>query len=302
MRMESTAKYMEYSCTMEPTYFETSGRGFRSNHFRENSRYRAVRPKGTPDWLLIFTVDGSGVFRSPLGDYVAAPGDAVLIPAGVSHDYGLIQEGTTWELIYAHFFPRPEWTTLLQWPEIPSGIRVIRCKTKEDAGRVEQAMQGIRSVLFSGRPQHGLEALNRLEQALLLLAQQNPAEEFTSWDTRVQSALDFLADAFPEIRALEIVSRQVGLSISQFSRIFKAQTGETLSRRIEKMRLGRARDYLEMTSSPVAEIASRVGYDDPLYFSKRFKLEFGLSPREFRKKCTDGPPHGVERDPDRNNF
>jgi AraC-like DNA-binding protein len=38
----------------------------------------------------------------------------------------------------------------------------------------------------------------------------------------------------------------------------------------------------------VKEIAFRLGYEDPLYFSARFKRTFGLGPREFRERGRGG--------------
>ncbi len=38
----------------------------------------------------------------------------------------------------------------------------------------------------------------------------------------------------------------------------------------------------------IAEIAAIVGYDDPLYFSRLFKKQIGVSPSEFRKRICNG--------------
>ena len=45
-----------------------------------------------------------------------------------------------------------------------------------------------------------------------------------------------------------------------------------------------ARVMLETTDNNISEIADLVGYDDPLYFSRLFRKQFGCSPSQFRKR------------------
>ena len=45
---------------------------------------------------------------------------------------------------------------------------------------------------------------------------------------------------------------------------------------------------LEMTPDPVAEIARRVGFADPLYFAPRFRALRGLSPQAHRARLRTG--------------
>ena len=50
------------------------------------------------------------------------------------------------------------------------------------------------------------------------------------------------------------------------------------------LRMSNAESLLEMTDYNVTEISSIVGYENPLYFSRMFKKQRGLSPSEYRKK------------------
>ncbi len=43
-----------------------------------------------------------------------------------------------------------------------------------------------------------------------------------------------------------------------------------------------AKRHLCHSEMPISEIAARLGYDDPLYFSRAFKHAVGHSPRTFR--------------------
>jgi len=54
--------------------------------------------------------------------------------------------------------------------------------------------------------------------------------------------------------------------------------GTTPQRFAERLRLDHARHLLERTNLSVSEVAAEVGFDDPFYFSRRFKRAFGKAP------------------------
>ena len=51
---------------------------------------------------------------------------------------------------------------------------------------------------------------------------------------------------------------------------------------ILSIRIANAQNLLETTGYTISEIAAIVGYDNPLYFSRIFKKQKGLSPKEYR--------------------
>jgi AraC family transcriptional regulator of arabinose operon len=80
------------------------------------------------------------------------------------------------------------------------------------------------------------------------------------------------------------IAAQCGLSPSRFAHLFRHQTGETPQRYLELQRLKRARELLEFTQEPIAVIARSVGYENPFYFTLRFKRHNGASPRQWRQR------------------
>ena len=76
------------------------------------------------------------------------------------------------------------------------------------------------------------------------------------------------------------------MSVSWFIRNFKEYTGTTPTQYLLSLRISNAQSLLESTSFNVTEIAEIVGYNNPLYFSRLFKKQCGVSPTEFRKQLT----------------
>ncbi|MEL6356087.1 MAG: ATP-binding protein [Bacteroidota bacterium] len=72
----------------------------------------------------------------------------------------------------------------------------------------------------------------------------------------------------------------VGFSRSQLHRKLKAISDKSPNKLIRKYRLQRAYQLLEQQSGTISEVAYQVGYTNLSYFSKSFKEEFGLLPKE----------------------
>ena len=73
------------------------------------------------------------------------------------------------------------------------------------------------------------------------------------------------------------------LSESHFIKDFKRQYGQTPCEYKQSLVITNAITLLKTTNLNITEIASSLGYNDSLYFSKFFKKKTGLSPLKYRK-------------------
>jgi DNA-binding response OmpR family regulator/nitrogen-specific signal transduction histidine kinase len=72
-------------------------------------------------------------------------------------------------------------------------------------------------------------------------------------------------------------------SKSTLHRKLKSLTGLSPGEFIRNIRLKHAALMLTKNSGNISEIAFAVGFNDPKYFSRCFKIEFGLTPREYQE-------------------
>jgi AraC-like DNA-binding protein len=79
------------------------------------------------------------------------------------------------------------------------------------------------------------------------------------------------------------LARQAGLSVAHFPLLFQRQTGASPVQFLIQQRMRLACRLLDTTSFTIREIADKVGYEDPYYFSRLFSKTRGHSPREYRK-------------------
>lgn len=76
--------------------------------------------------------------------------------------------------------------------------------------------------------------------------------------------------------------QELGMSRSQLFRKLKALTDKSIVVYIRSIRLHHARQLLAEGNLNVSEVAYKVGFNDPLYFSRAFSQEFGFPPTEVR--------------------
>jgi AraC-like DNA-binding protein len=87
--------------------------------------------------------------------------------------------------------------------------------------------------------------------------------------------------------SVEKLSKELGMSRVHLYKKLTALTGKTPIEFIRIMRLKRAVQYLEKSQLSISEIAYEVGFNDPRYFSKYFKAEFGMLPSQYVNKIKE---------------
>ena len=71
------------------------------------------------------------------------------------------------------------------------------------------------------------------------------------------------------------------------SKILKDRKGVTLHQYVISYRIKYAKSLLECTDKSIADIADETGFTDASYFTKSFKAQFGITPKEYRNKFNE---------------
>lgn len=101
----------------------------------------------------------------------------------------------------------------------------------------------------------------------------------------VKKAAAYVDRHFTEELTLTSLAERYHVESSYFSRMFRQEKGKNLILYITEKRIEKAKEYIEKTETNLTEVAFLVGYDDYTYFSRVFKKNTGLSPREYRSGC-----------------
>jgi len=114
-------------------------------------------------------------------------------------------------------------------------------------------------------------------------AKRYPAVPATSVH-RLADSLDYMMNHLNQPIKIGKLSAMTGVSESRFFELFKMATGHTPLNWFIRARMSWAGRLLETSQLQVKEIAGQVGYEDPFYFSRLFKLVQGISPSDYRRQ------------------
>ena len=99
----------------------------------------------------------------------------------------------------------------------------------------------------------------------------------------VKNSLRFIGERFNENLTREIIAKNAGTCTDYLSRNIKKEMGLNLWDYVLAVRINEAKILLERTGLSVKEIASKTGFNDPSYFNRIFRREFGLAPGKIRE-------------------
>jgi len=100
----------------------------------------------------------------------------------------------------------------------------------------------------------------------------------------VQEAKKYIEQNYREPKLdLNRISEHLHVSSSYFARLFKKYYQMTFLDYLTHYRLEEAKSLLRNSTLKVFEIAEKVGYEDPHYFSYNFRKNVGMTPLQFRK-------------------
>lgn len=108
-------------------------------------------------------------------------------------------------------------------------------------------------------------------------------EEENQENRIIQTAKQYIQEHFHENIKLEDVAEQVYLAPTYFGVLFKKEAGDSFSSYLTMVRMEKAKEFLKDSRYNIAEVANATGYQDKRYFSKLFKEQVGVTPKEYRK-------------------
>jgi two-component system response regulator YesN len=97
----------------------------------------------------------------------------------------------------------------------------------------------------------------------------------------INTALEYINKYFTGDITLESVADEVGISPQYLSKIFKEKYGSNFIDYITAKRMEYAQELLSKKDASIKDVSKAVGYGDPYYFSKVFKKDIGLTPKQY---------------------
>ena len=257
----------------------------RTGYVRYQGEGVTWRESDLENWNLYFTFHGAGEIRFGDGEMHTAQGELLLLPPHLDRSYRVAAPGLGWGFYFLHFRPTRTIRKALPWfVQMRPQAFAVADPTMQN--RITATLEEMFQInLRNPEIRHRALLLDALvETVLLRVASVQGGVKIAGGgvDLRIEKAIERFHNDIGTRHSIDDLARTAGLSRSQFCLLFRAGMGCSLQEYMEERRLELARFYLMTTAHSVSEIAANVGYEDPFYFSTRFKRRFESSPSAFR--------------------
>lgn len=154
---------------------------------------------------------------------------------------------------------------------VTAGIDLALALVEEDHGREAALLIARHLVMFLRRPG------NQAQFSATLAAQAPAREPLREIQRQVIEQVD-------GVHTVEAMAARAHMSPRHFARAFRAETGVTPARYVERVRLEAARRRLEETAEPIATVAARCGFGTAETMRRSFLRALGVGPAEYRRR------------------
>jgi AraC-like DNA-binding protein len=239
------------------------------------------------DYYLVHTVhSGEGTFEMHNRTYRCSSGDSFIIYPGELFNY-TADSLQPWHYTWVAFSGRAAGMMLSQ-----IGVSQQNAVISGSSPRsIRHLYRRIRSCFqqSSFPVLEDMEAAGWLRLLIRELGRANahyltvkPAAE-TDIERQVGQAVRYLELQYTQAVSIEELARTLGYHRTYLCKMFKQFTGFSPMQYLFKIRMERAKQLLE-TSMTIDQVASSVGFNDALYFSKQFHKWSGSAPSVYRKE------------------
>lgn len=244
------------------------------NHYRK-------REKGTQQFILIYCVEGCGWISSHGKKVNVNANQYFIIPKNTAHTYAS-DKTDPWSIYWVHFAGdlAAEYSISEGNPQSISPSKISRISDRIQL--FEEILQNLEMGFSIENIYYANICLLHFLASFKFLTQFRQIRKTSEMDM-TESSILYMKEHLKEKLTLKELASHAELSASHYSLVFKNKTGRAPMEYLIGLRIQHACNLLDHSSLKVNEIAQRVGYDDPYYFSRIFSKVMVQSPREYRK-------------------
>ncbi len=243
-----------------------------------------IHPITVEFWTLYSTISGVGEIDVEGVKTDLPKGIIALVPPGCECTVARHQQHKIWQFDWLTFRSRPEWFELMDWAFSLDQPMILSLDNSEELSQLSTHLAELQSTTYQRADINERLCHNLIENILIRLRRFNELNNRPApSDQRLGEVVNYVLARYCNQLSLEDIARHVNLSASRLNALFSQHYGTSLIKWRDRMRMQKAQELLSHTNMAINLIANRVGYDDPLYFSRRYRKQFGLSPSESRK-------------------
>lgn len=248
-----------------------------AHHYRK-------RTQAIQQYVLIYCIDGKGTYRigSDGVHQTLETNQYVILPAGFEHEYGSAKD-TPWTIYWLHFAGTLA-PFYAQNADTPHSIQPgINSRISNRITIFEEIFKVLSEGLVDENLHYSASLLHHFLGTLRYIQPYRDAETEQKNTGFIEAVKHFMAENIERHITLQQLADYIGMSASHLSMRFRQQTGNSPIQYLNKLRVEKAAEMLRESDMQINQISYKVGFEDPLYFSRMFSKTMKLSPKEYRK-------------------
>ncbi|WP_417444510.1 AraC family transcriptional regulator [Joostella sp.] len=249
-------------------------------YYPEADHHYRLRKKGSNQYIFIYCIKGKGQINVNNTSSIILPNQFFIIPENTMHEYKADEEDP-WSIYWIHFkgfladeLYRRYKTNIENSKDIPFSSQKVAL------------FDNIFNLFNSNYKEHQIEYANILSLNFVSSFLYNSPESNLNnqkKETTIDGVKEYLLENLDKNLKLKDIASKFNYSASYLHSKFKNETGYPILVFFNLKKIQKACEYLNYTDLSIKEISFKMGFKDPLYFSRIFKKYMELSPRKYKK-------------------
>jgi AraC-like DNA-binding protein len=236
------------------------------------------RSNGRNDYLIIYLIKGKGYYCFDKEKIEVEENNIIIYPPFIAQDYSYLGKDKT-ELYWIHvtgnsvehYLKKLELTEKRYYVGTDNALNELFERIIQEL----QLKNSMYEEIITGYFIQLIAALSRKK----LQVDKNSA---VLMKEDIKKVIELMYKSYNKNYSAEEYAKYCNLSLYRFIHKFKQYTGMTPIDYITKIRVNAAKELLVNSTYNISEIASIVGYENPLYFSRVFKKVTGIPPSKYK--------------------
>jgi AraC-like DNA-binding protein/uncharacterized RmlC-like cupin family protein len=240
------------------------------------------RPQGAAQHILIYCDKGAGSVSIGKELHEIKPGDFFVIPKNIPHIYAA-DNHNPWTIYWLHFKGDIADAIVEQLKKNMNGFKGSIRYAEKTISLFHEIYDQLERGYSNDNLIYANMCLSHYLTTFIFNHKFDPTGGVQEKDN-IDLAIDFLQKNIDKSLRLETIANSINLSASHFSFLFKKKTGFAPMEYFNQLKVQKACQFLLFTNFQIKEIAFKLGFEDPYYFSRMFTNIMGVSPNNYREK------------------
>lgn len=245
--------------------------------------YMERKVEDANQFVLIYCIDGNGWFEIDRKREFVKGHQFFILPKGKAHKYGSSRQ-QPWTIYWMHFDGEKA-SFFAKGFDKPTDISPnSNSRIQERIQLFEEIFNTLSRNLTMDNIYYSITSLFHFLGSMKFLGEYRDSIQLEAKKRdQVDELIHYMHENIEQQLTLNHLAKLSGMSASHLSLLFHRKTSCSPLQYLKHLRIQKACQLLDFTDMKIIQISPKVGFSDALYFTRIFKKETGLSPKEYRE-------------------